>query len=146
MKQSNGKNFKASLKTLAKSLLFLAIFSYALINILLSQNISPLYFQVAKENRSAVVDFLSQIKNHPAFASFLTTNQNIYNHSLEQEVFAESIKRKQRIEDYEELLSQNPKSRDILYNLYLLYHEENDELKAAAYLKRAREIDPALNY
>jgi len=146
MKQTNGKSFKATLKSFAKIFLFLAIFGYAFINIFFSQNISPLYFQVAKENRQAVVNFLSQIKNYPAFGSFLATNKNIYDDSLEQEVFAESIKRKQTIENYEELLEQNPKSRDILYNLYLLYHEENNELKAAEYLKRAREIDPALNY
>jgi len=39
-------------------------------------------------------------------------------------------------------LERNSKSRDVLYNLYLLYKEKGDEKTANNYFKRALELDP----
>ena len=144
MKQSAFKQLNSSLVITGKIFIFFLIFFYAIVNIFSSQRISPLYFQLAKENRDGVVDFLSKIKSLPVFNSFLAMNKNIYGNSLEDEVFAESLKRGQNIEEYELLLQKNPKSRDVLYNLYVLHLEDGNELKAEGYLKKTREIDPSI--
>ena len=120
------------------------LFSFFFFNLLSSQLISPLYFQLVKEDKNAVVSFLSKIKNLSVFPLFLAINKNIYGNSLEQEVFAEDNKRKETIAEFESLLQKNPKSRDILYNLYLLHNEDGNKIKAEEYLRRAKEIDPLI--
>lgn len=144
MKHLTLKRIKYSLLFGGKFLFFLSIFSYLFVSILFSQLISPLYFQLVKEDKTAVISFLNKIKNFPVFPSFLEMNKNTYGPSLEQEVFAENIKRKETIAEFEALLDKNQKSRDILYNLYLLYKEDGNGAKAEEYLNRAKEVDPAL--
>ena len=117
---------------------------FLVFNLIYSQLISPLYFQLAKEDKTAVTDFLSKIKNLPVFSSFLEINKNIYGNSLEAEVFAESVKRKQSIKEYESYLQKNPASRDVLYNLYLLYQDNNNQIKAKEYLNKTKELDPLI--
>ena len=80
----------------------------------------------------------------PAFPLFLQMNKNIYGGSLKQEVFAKDNKRKETIAKFESLLQKNPKSRDLLYNLYLLYQEDGNGTKAEEYLRRAKVIDPMI--
>ena len=53
-------------------------------------------------------------------------------------------KRKETMAEFESLLQKNPKSRDLLYNLYLLYNEDGNKIKAEEYLKKAKEIDPTV--
>jgi len=127
-----------------KALLLFAIFIYLLANVLSSQLISPLYFQLVKEDKKAVARFLNKIKDLAMFPSFLEMNKIIYGNSLEQEVFSEDNKRKEAIAEHESLLQKNPKSRDALCNLYLLYYEDGNETKAEEYLNRAKEVDPSL--
>lgn len=122
-------------------LLFLFLFT----NMILSQLVSPIYFQLARENKNASVSFLKKIKNLPHFIPFLEMNKNIYGEYIEQEVFAEDNKRKEMIAKFESLLEKNKKSRDLLYNLYLLYQEDKNYSKAQEYLDRAKEVDPLLN-
>ena len=129
---------------IAKLLLGIFLFLFLLFNLITSQLISPLYFKLLKEDKAAVVGFLRKIKKLPVFLSFLEINKKIYGNSFEQEVLAPDIKRNKLIEDYELLLLKNPKSRDLLYNLYLLYQEDGNEIRAEEYLRRAREIDPTL--
>ena len=144
MKQSAFKQLNSFFLIRGKVFFFLLIFLYISANIFYSQNISPLYFQLAKENRDGVVDFLSKIKSLPVFETFLVMNTNVYGYSLEKEVFAESLKRKQSIDEHEILLQKNPESRDVLYNLYILYLEESNQTKAMEYLKKAKGIDPSI--
>ena len=120
------------------------LFSFLLFNLVAGQFISPLYFQLVKEDKKAVVSFLSKIKMLPAFPLFLQMNKNIYGGSLKQEVFAKDNKRKETIAKFESLLQKNPKSRDLLYNLYLLYQEDGNGTKAEEYLRRAKVIDPMI--
>ena len=129
---------------IAKLLLGIFLFLFLLFNLITSQLISPLYFKLLKEDKAAVVGFLRKIKKLPVFLSFLEINKKIYGNSFEQEVLAPDIKRNKLIEDYELLLLKNPKSRDLLYNLYLLYQEDGNEIRAEEYLRRAKEIDPTL--
>ena len=127
-----------------KFLCVIFIFSFLVFNLVSSQLISPLYYQIVKEDRGAVVSFLSKTKSLPAFSLFLEMSKNIYGNSLEQEVFAEDNKRKEMITKFESFLERNPKSRDLLYNLYLLYKEGGDGVKAEEYLKKAKEVDPMI--
>jgi tetratricopeptide (TPR) repeat protein len=117
---------------------------YLFVNILSSQLISPLYFQIAKEDRKSVIVFLEKIKDFPSFPYFLDIHKKIYGNQIEQNVFAEEVKRKETIQNLELLLTRNSKSRDILYNLSILYHEDDNPKKAGEYLKRAQEIDPTI--
>jgi len=120
------------------------LFSFLLFNLIASQLVSPLYFQLTKEDKNAVVAFLQKIKNLPVFPYFLDINKKIYGDSLEQEVFAEDNERKETIAKFESLLQKNQKSRDVLYNLYLLYNEDGNKIKAEEYFQKAKEIDPAI--
>ncbi|OGK12595.1 hypothetical protein A3C98_00675 [Candidatus Roizmanbacteria bacterium RIFCSPHIGHO2_02_FULL_37_15] len=131
--------------SLLKILAIIFFFSFLVLNLTLSQYISPLYFQLMKEDKNAAIRFLSKIKNLPYFLPLLEVNKNIYDNSLEQEVFAEDIKRKKIISQFESLLQKNPKSRDILYNLYLLHNEDGNKIMAQEYLRRAKEIDPSID-
>lgn len=127
-----------------KLLLGVFLFLFLLFNLISSQLISPLYFQLLKEDKNVAVAFLRKIKKLPAFTSFLEINKNIYDNSFEQEVLSPDIKRNKLIEEYELLLQKNPKSRDLLYNLYLLYQEDGNEVKAEEYFQKAKEIDPMI--
>jgi|SRR3990170_1524097 len=131
--------------SLLKILAIIFFFSFLVLNLTLSQYISPLYFQLMKEDKNAAIRFLSKIKNLPYFLPLLEVNKNIYDNSLEQEVFAEDIKRKKIISQFESSLQKNPKSRDILYNLYLLHNEDGNKIMAQEYLRRAKEIDPSID-
>ncbi len=144
MKHATLKQLKYSLLTSSKVLFFLLIFFYIFLNILFSQLISPLYFQLVKEDKKAVINFLQKIKNSAYFSPFLDKSKNIYGTQIEQEVFAEDNKRKETIAKFESFLQKNPKSRDLLYNLYLLYNEAGNKTKAEDYLERAKEIDPLI--
>lgn len=145
MKNNNLKlKINESLFTSFKFLLVIFTFSFLIFNFVASQNISSLYFQLAEEDRVAVVNFLSKIKNLPSFNSFLQMNKNIYGNSLAEDVFAESVKRKQSIKEYELLLQKNLLSRDVLFNLYLLYQADGNQIKAEEFLDRAKKIDPSL--
>ncbi|OGK11714.1 hypothetical protein A2954_05340 [Candidatus Roizmanbacteria bacterium RIFCSPLOWO2_01_FULL_37_12] len=144
MKHKRLKGFKQTFLTAGRVLFFILIFVYVLTNIFFSQNLSHLYFELVKEDRAAVVSFLNKLKKLPIFPEYLRVNKKIYGDALEKEVFAENVKRKQTIAEAELLLEKNPKSRDILYNLYLLYKEDGDDIKAGEYLRRAKEVDPAI--
>ena len=145
MKYKALKTLKYIFLTAGKVFLYLFLFLSILLNIFSSQLISPLYFQLVKEDKNAVISFLNKIKNFPVFPAFLTMNKNIYGDSLEEEVFAENKKREEMIAEYEILLQKTPKSRDILYNLYLLYKEDGNKIKAEEYLRRAKEVDPSID-
>lgn len=144
MKHLTLNRLKYSLLLSGKFIFFLLTFFYIFLNVLFSQLISPLYFLLVKEDKNAVINFLQKIKNRTYFTSFLAKSKNIYGAQIEQEVFAKDNKRKETIAKFESFLQKNPKSRDILYNLYLLYNEDGNKIKAKEYLRRAKEIDPML--
>lgn len=144
MKHLKLKRLKKIISLAGKFTFYLIFLILIAGNIFSSQNISPLYFQLAKESRGSVVTFLSTIKNLSDFPALLEINKKIYGDSLENEVFAEKIKRKEKIMDFESSLQKNPDSRDTLYNLYLLYQDDGNETKAGEYLKKAKHIDPSI--
>ena len=95
-------------------------------------------------NKKAVVSFLEKIKTFPEFPKILEMNKNIYGKTVEEETFRQKNDKNLMISNFEQKLKINPKARDILYSLYLLYKEKGDNLTAEKYLKQAKEIDPAI--
>lgn len=122
--------------------LILAVFLF--FNIIQSQNLSSLYFQLVNEDKKAAVGFLKKIKALSPFKNFLEINKNIYGNAIKEEVFSEEKERNLTIKNLEQILEKNPKTRDVLYGLYLLNADLGNKIQAEEYLRRAREVDPTL--
>ena len=71
-------------------------------------------------------------------------NKNIYGKTIEKEIFQQENDKNLMINYLEQQLIINPKARDILYSLYKLYLVEGNNSRAENYLRRAREVDPAI--
>lgn len=117
---------------------------FLICNIVVSEKISPLYIAVTSYDKSSTVSYLRNIRNLSFFEKELATNIFIYGKGLKNDVFSEEIKRKQTIQNFEQLLEKNPDSRDILYGLYLFYSQSDDKIMAEKYLLRAKAIDPSI--
>jgi len=140
---SNIKNvFKNS--KLLKSLFVFFVFILLIINLISSQVISPVYFRFINNDKSATISFLEKIKKIPEFKKILEMNKNIYGKTVEEETFRQENEKKLMINNLEQKLRINPKARDVLYSLYLLYKESGDNLTAEKYFKHAKEIDPSV--
>jgi tetratricopeptide (TPR) repeat protein len=69
---------------------------------------------------------------------------NVYGKELQTEVNKEVKERQDTIDLLQKLLEKNPKARDVLYDLAVLYKENYETDKANEYLKRAQEVDPSI--
>ena len=144
-KEQLNKKFVSATYLTFKIVIVIIVVFFLIFNLIYSQKVPSLYFQLAKDDKKAVVNFLNKIQTLPAFSAFLAMNKNIYGSSLELDVFASDNKRQQVINEYELLLEKNPKSRDLLYSLYILYLQDGNNIIAQEYLKKAKEIDPSIN-
>ena len=124
--------------------IFTVFFVFFIFNLISSQTISPLYFQFVSNNKQAAVNFLEKIKTFSEYQKILGMNNNIYGPTVKEEIFKQENKKKEMINNLEQQLIVNPKARDILYSLYKLYLSEGNKNRAADYLRRAREVDPAI--
>jgi tetratricopeptide (TPR) repeat protein len=141
MKQLNIKiNIKPYIKPIAIGLLCL----FLLFNIIASQTISPLYFNLVNDGKKSTINFLQKIRNQEFFTKIYQMNKNIYGENIENEVFGNEKNRQLLITNYQQALEKNPESRDALYNLYILYKKEGNLTKAKEFLYKARLIDPNL--
>ncbi len=140
---SNIKNIVKNSKFLKYLLIFFA-FILLIVNFISSQTISPIYFRFVNNDKKAVINFLQKIKTFPEFQKILEMNKNIYGETIKNEVFKEENKKRVMINNLEQILTKNPKARDVLYSLYLLYKEKGDNLTVEKYLKQTREVDPAI--
>jgi len=122
---------------------FLGIF--LLLEIFASQIISPFYIQVVNEDKSGVVNYLKKIVSLAIYKEELSIYKNTYGEGFENTVLAEKLARNNKIEKLEQLLVNSPKSRDVLYGLFLLYQEDGNKIKAEKYLQAAREVDPSID-
>lgn len=127
-----------------KFLFVILIVTFLFLNLISSQLISPIYFGFANNDKNAAVNFLEKIKTFPEFQKVLEMNKNIYGKTVEEEIFAQENKKNLMINNLEQELKINPKARDVLYSLYLLYKEKGDNLTAEEYLKQVKEIDPSV--
>jgi len=91
-----------------------------------------------------VISYLKKIKKQPFFKSELKKFTQIFNQSIAKEVFFEDEQRKIKIKKLKEALKKNPKSRDILTNLAILYQEDGNDKLAQEYFNKAKEVDPNL--
>jgi len=88
---------------------------------------------------------LKKINKLPLFSFFLNTNIKIYDRWLENEVFSEQRMKEEEMAQLQALLTKNPKSRDIIYRLYLLNKDLGNNQQAGKYLRMVKEIDPNIN-
>jgi tetratricopeptide (TPR) repeat protein len=121
------------------------ILTFLFLNLISSQFISPLYSQVVNGNKKATISFLEKIKTFSEFQKILEMNKNIYGNGIETEVFRQEDEKKLLINNLEQKLLINPKARDVLYSLYLLYQDQGDHLTAQKYFQQAKVIDPDIN-
>lgn len=109
-----------------------------------SQIMPNLYFQLVKEDPQAEVAFFKTARLLPEFkALFPEIRQSFTQH--EKEIYADERNTRTRIAELEELLKENPQSRDVLYALSLLHEQEGNTGKAAEYLQKAKALDPAVD-
>jgi len=123
-------------------LVFLGVF--LLLEIFASQIISPLYVQVVNEDKSGVVNYLKKIVSLAIYKEELSMYKITYGEGLGNAVLSEKLARDNKIQKLEQLLVNSPKSRDVLYSLFLLHQEDGNKIKAEKYLQTAREVDPEL--
>lgn len=119
------------------------IFFFLILNIIFSQDIPLLYFQLTQDNGNALTEFMKQAKEIPAFRTILPEIKQAFS-EREPSIYAEERARLAMIVKLEDALKQNPKSSEILYSLYLLYDRGGYVEQATIYLERARSIDPQL--
>ena len=123
---------------------FVVLYLFLIFNLVSSQAISPLYFQFVGNDKNSAIDLLEKIKKFPEFQKILEMNKNIYGKTIEKEVYRQENDEISMINNLEQQLRINPKAKDILYRLYLLYKEKGNNLTAEKYLKQAQELDPTL--
>ena len=117
---------------------------FLVMNVISSQNISPIYQGLIDGDKSAVIAYLLKIKDIPALRSEVVKYANAYGRSVTDEVYKDEMERKSSIVRLEKLLRLNPKSRDVLYALYKLEKQNGRAEEAESYLQRARSIDPRI--
>lgn len=120
------------------------LFAFLFLNFSLSQFISPIYFNFINNDKITAINFLQKINGLAEYKKVLEMNNNIYGSIIKEQIFAKNNQKKQMINDLEQKLLINPKSRDILYSLYQLYLEEGDQNQANNYLRQAKEVDPSI--
>ncbi len=125
------------------SILYGGLFLFLVVNILFSQQFSPLYASLIKQEKASIVAFLKQSKDIQDFEMLYPEIKGMYE-GHKNEIFADEIQRKALIQKLEILLQQNPNSRDVLYSLYLLHDKNGDTQIAQEYFHQAKQIDPGI--
>jgi len=111
-------------------------------NIFISQNLSKDYLGLIRNEQKAYASFLIGIKKLPEFADYYNLALKIYGQKFSIRVFQEQVKNQEDIQKMQAFLVINPRQKNILYNLYLLYQKQGNEKLAQEYLNKARYIDP----
>lgn len=134
---------KSRVKKIILSLFLFGFLIFVALNILFSQNFPYLITKIiTDQNKNEVILFLKKIKDTPDFITQLNYYKKIYGSEIESEVYLEDKKRDEEIEKLEKALKLNPKARDVLVKLALLYLQKKEKKKAKEYYFKAKEIDP----
>lgn len=115
---------------------------YVILNILISQFVSPLYFKSLTDEKSTIVAYLQAIRSLPQFQTELIHAVNTYGTWVKTEVYAQDIARQNTIEKLEEFNTKHPHQRDVLLSLAKLYKERGNIQRAQRYFQEAQAIDP----
>ncbi len=134
---------KNNILHILRSILYGGLFLFLVVNILFSQQFSPLYSSLMKQEQTSFITFFKQSKDMQDFDMLYPEVKAIYEEN-KNEIFADEIQRKALIQKLEVLLQQNPNSRDVLYSLYLLHEKNGDTQIANQYLQQAQRIDPGI--
>jgi len=122
---------------------------YLISNIVWSQNISNIYFELndiksnKKDMQKGAFDFLISIKKLPVYKAYFDMYKRIFWNSLESDISYENKKRVDYLKSLNQLIKENPKSRDVLYKLYIFYKNDGNLQKAHEYLNKIKEVDPS---
>jgi tetratricopeptide (TPR) repeat protein len=124
------------------AILFGILFLFLATNILFAVSL-PDIDRVTRGKSEDVVHFMKQARMLRAFqVLFPEIRETFMAH--EQEVYKDDHDRRIMITKLESALAINPKSRDVLYSLYLLYDKAGNEEKASIYYLQAKAIDPSI--
>jgi hypothetical protein len=127
------------------SIIIISLLLFLILNVYLSQTISPLYEKLTNNDKKATIEYLKKIKTLPYFKTELKKFTNIFGQSIVKEVSFDDEQRKIKIKKLEEALKKNPKSRDVLISLAILYQEDGNERLAREYFNKVKEVDPNLS-
>lgn len=126
-------------------ILYYGLFMFLVANILLSQYISPLYFRFIMDDIPATAQYIKKMQNTPQFHALFNEQKNVFGNELEEQVYMRNITQAQLKNKLEQVLKLNPKSRDALYELYVINEREGNHTLALSYLDQALAIDPKVN-
>ncbi len=124
-----------------KYIIFVVLFAYLIFNIQLSQSIHPLYGSFITEDINSAVELTKKTRYLPEAKEIRSIQSQVYGPEFDNIMASDETAIQQKIDVYQQALAQNPKSRDVLYNLYLLY-KYNADPRAEEYLQKAQAIDP----
>lgn len=118
---------------------------FLLANIYFSQTLHPLFFKlVGQKDKETAILFLKKIKGQAEFEKQMAYFKRLYSDEIENQVYQDERKRKEEIKKLEQILLLNPKARDVLIKLAILYFEDGNFNKARQYYQTAKEVDPLL--
>lgn len=132
------------LKKLLKVSMYAFLFLLLVLNIAASQFLPTSYFSFVEGDRSSAIALLKAVKFLPEFTVLADRQRQIYGADIDRELFTTEKNRAIKILHLQQLLSQYPRSRDILYGLSVLYADEGNTQKSEMYLKQAQAIDPMI--
>ncbi|MEO6508702.1 MAG: hypothetical protein ABIO02_02005 [Patescibacteria group bacterium] len=139
------KKQRSSSESITLFIIGFLLYIFVSLNIVASQqSVAPLYFSFVAEDRDAVEQTLHNTQSLEEFPDVLEMQRNIYGESIYDGIFKENKERLDSIQNLEQILQQNPKAREVLYALSVLYKEGNQPIKSQQYLQKAQEIDPLL--
>ena len=113
-------------------------------NIIYSQNYNEHMYGVMGGESRSITSYLKHIWGTSLFNLEVETYKSEGRNDILSEwerVQDENTKRIQNLENATSLFSYSP---ELYYNLYLLYSENGDSVKAKEHLKKAQQIDPSL--
>lgn len=114
------------------------------VNIIYSQKYNEHMYGVMGGESRSILSYLKHIWGTPLFEYEIETYKAEGKNDILlkwEEVQQENTKRIQILEEATKL---HPYSPELYYNLYLLYSENGDKVKAKENLQKARQIDPSI--
>lgn len=140
--EKESESFTSWFVHIGTSILFGLLFLFLAMNILFAvslPNIDP----ITSGKSEGIVNFMRRARTLSPFQTlFPEIKFTFVNHELE--VYKDDHDRRDMIDKLEKALTINPKSRDVLYSLYLLHDKAGNVEKASEYLQRSQEVDPAV--
>ncbi len=141
--ETNSSSFGLWALHIGASILFGVLFLFLATNILFAVSLPDLD-TVMSGKKEDVVHFMKRARTLTPFRKLFPEIKSTFVEN-ELEVYKDDRDRRTLILKLEEALKVNPKSRDVLYSLYLLYDKSGDAEKAALYLQQAQEVDPTID-